>query len=70
MGIEPGRHTAGHGSEVKATSSLGANATRWLAPLRDRLGSRFVQGTVLYTGPGALPLGDRLTAQPIATLWA
>ena len=57
------------GIEVKATTSLGANATKWLAFLRDRLGDRFTQGVVLYTGPRALPLGDRLSAQPIEALW-
>lgn len=55
--------------EVKATTSLGTNAAKWLALLRDRLGDRFVQGVVLYTGTRALPLGDRLTAQPIEALW-
>jgi len=55
--------------EVKATTSLGANAAKWLVHLRDRLGERFVQGVVLYTGANALPLGDRLTAQPIAAVW-
>jgi uncharacterized protein len=55
--------------EIKATSSLGANATRWLNQLRDRLGNRFTQGVVLYTGSTALPVGERVTAQPIAALW-
>lgn len=55
--------------EVKATTSLGTNSAKWLAFLRDRLGDRFVQGVVLHTGPRALPLGDRLTAQPIEALW-
>lgn len=55
--------------EVKATTSLGTGAVRWLSHLRDRLGERFAQGVVVYTGSNALPLGDRLTAQPIAALW-
>ena len=55
--------------EVKASTSIGADAFKWLAQLRDRVGDRFVQGTVLYTGERALSFGDRLTAQPIATLW-
>jgi len=55
--------------DVKATVSLGADAFRWLRRLRDGLGARFVQGTVLYSGGDALPFGDRLTAQPIAALW-
>ena len=55
--------------DVKATTSLGTNAFRWLAELRDRLGDRFVQGVVLYTGARSLPFGDRLTAQPLEVLW-
>lgn len=55
--------------EVKATTSIGAGAFTSLTRLRDLLGARFVQGVVLYTGPDALPFGDRLTAQPLAALW-
>jgi predicted AAA+ superfamily ATPase len=55
--------------EVKATTSVGQNAFKWLAQLRDRLGNRFVQGVVLYTGSESLPFGDRLSAQPISVLW-
>ena len=55
--------------EVKATTSIGADAFKWLAKVRDGLGDRFVQGTVLYAGNQALAFGDRLTAQPIAALW-
>jgi uncharacterized protein len=38
--------------------------------LRDRTGSQFVHGFVLYLGKRVLPLGDRITAQPISALWA
>jgi hypothetical protein len=38
--------------------------------LRDELGDRFVAGVVLHTGTGVYPLGDRLLAAPICTLWA
>lgn len=55
--------------EVKATTSVGADAFKWLAKMRDHLGKRFVQGTVLYTGKNALSFGDRLTAQPLSSLW-
>lgn len=55
--------------EVKAGMSLGNKPTKWLSLLRDRLGSRFVAGVVLYTGQEALPLGDRLAAMPIEALW-
>ena len=36
---------------------------------RQRLGSRFVAGYVLYTGQQTLPFGDRLRALPIDALW-
>jgi hypothetical protein len=55
--------------EVKATSSLGPKAFRPLQLLRDRLGDRFAQGVVLYTGGQALRFGERLSAQPIEALW-
>jgi len=38
--------------------------------LRDKLGSRFTIGVVLYTGTNALPFGDRLWALPYSALWA
>lgn len=57
------------GIEVKAGASLGAKAFKGLAELRDRLGSRFARGIVLYSGSDALPAGDRLAALPIEALW-
>ncbi len=58
------------GVEVKAARSLGASDARSLAWMRDRLGTDFVQGVVLYTGEEVLPLGDRLTALPLSALWS
>jgi uncharacterized protein len=55
--------------EVKASSNIGARAFSSMKNLRDKMGQRFVQGVVLYTGPYALSFGDRLTAQPISSLW-
>ncbi|MBI4730502.1 MAG: ATP-binding protein [Acidobacteria bacterium] len=55
--------------EVKAGASFRRDAVKWLALLRDRCGRDFVHGYLLYAGPHALPLGDRLTALPIAALW-
>lgn len=57
------------GIEVKASASVGARATRWLARLRDRLGGRFVAGLVLHTGTTSAPFGDRIAAVPIDVLW-
>lgn len=57
------------GIEVKAGADIGRRDVRHLAKLRDRLGSRFLAGVVLHTGPTPLPLGDRLLAVPISALW-
>lgn len=55
--------------EVKAGAGVPASAVRNLASLRDRLGSRFVAGVVLHSGPRATELGDRIAGMPLATLW-
>lgn len=56
--------------EVKAAASVGPGDTRGLAVLRDELGDRFVQGVVLAAVDRTVPLGDRITAAPVSTLWA
>jgi uncharacterized protein len=43
---------------------------RHLIWLRDELGDRFVHGVVFHTGPRVYQLDERITAAPIATLWA
>lgn len=58
------------GVEVKATSAPNAAAAEHLEWLRDELGSRFLVGVVLHTGPRTFQLGDRIVAAPISTLWA
>lgn len=58
------------GIEVKAGADVGPREVRHLSRLRERLGTRFVVGVVLHSGPSALPLGDRLWALPISALWA
>ena len=55
--------------EIKATAAPSAADARHLAWLRDHTGEQFIAGVVLHTGPGAFPLGDRLWAQPISSLW-
>lgn len=57
------------GIEVKSGSPTRTEA-RHLAWLRDEYKDRFVAGVVLYTGPHVYELGDRITAAPIASLWA
>jgi predicted AAA+ superfamily ATPase len=58
------------GIEVKSAATARMYDFRGLALLRDRLGSRFKAGVVLYTGERTLPFGDRLAAVPLAGLWA
>ena len=57
------------GIEIKASSTVTPKAARHLAWLRDELGTAFVRGIVLHTGPMTFPLGERLWAMPIAALW-
>jgi len=56
--------------EVKAGTAVRAEDFRGLAVLRERLGSSFIGGVVLYTGELAYQLADRLYAVPIDQLWA
>lgn len=56
--------------EVKAGSTVTAHDSRHLVWLREHMGSRFVAGVVLHTGPDAFRLSDSIWALPISTLWA
>jgi predicted AAA+ superfamily ATPase len=58
------------GIEVKASSAARAEDARHLAWLRDEVGDRFAAGVVLHTGSRVYPLGERIIAAPIATLWS
>jgi len=40
-----------------------------LTRLRDKLGSAFKAGALLYAGANTVPFGDRLAAVPISGLW-
>ncbi|NUR73776.1 MAG: ATP-binding protein [Hamadaea sp.] len=55
--------------EIKAAASVGPNDARHLIWLRDKLGDRFAMGAVVYLGQQTVPLGDRLLALPLSTLW-
>ncbi len=55
--------------EIKATAAPSPDDARHLAWLRDHIGDRLLAGIVLHTGPSAFPLGDRLWALPISSLW-
>lgn len=56
--------------EIKAAASVARKDLRAMEKLRDRAGTRFKAGAVLSTGARSVPLGDRLWALPISTLWA
>jgi predicted AAA+ superfamily ATPase len=58
------------GLEVKSAATVVSADFRSLAYLRDKLGSRFVRGVVLYAGTRALPFGERLSALPLSCLWS
>jgi len=57
------------GIEVKSAQRLGDSDFKGLRHLRDRLGSQFVCGVVLYTGLQELPWGTDLYALPVSALW-
>lgn len=58
------------GVEIKATASASIHDARHLVWLRDQLGARFTAGVVLNSGRAVYPLGEQITAVPIAALWA
>ena len=58
------------GIEVKAAATVTTDDFRGLRFLRDKLGTQFKAGAVLYAGDKTLPFGDRVAAVPIAGLWA
>lgn len=57
------------GVEVKSAASVKRKDFAGLRYLRDKLGTRFKAGVVLYTGERTLPFGDRLAAVPLCGLW-
>lgn len=58
------------GIEVKAAMSISQKDFKGLIFLRDQLGAQFQAGIVLHAGKQILPMGDRLWAMPISTLWS
>ena len=57
------------GVEVKAAASIKESDLRGLKRLAAAAGDRFTRGVVLYDGVEVVPLGERLCAAPISTLW-
>jgi len=55
--------------EVKATATPHPRDAAGLKLLRDNLGDRFKQGILLHLGATQLPIGDRISAVPMAALW-
>lgn len=57
------------GVEIKAAASVREGDLRGLKRLAGIAGEKFKMGVILYDGTETLPLGDRLWAAPISTLW-
>ena len=57
------------GVEIKAAASVGIGDLRGLQRLASIAGDQFKLGVILYEGTETLPLGNRLWAAPISTLW-
>lgn len=55
--------------EVKTGQTAKPEWFRWLAQMRDTIGSQFTAGIALYAGNEILSFGDRLIAAPISALW-
>lgn len=56
--------------EVKSAVTVHESDFRGLRHLKEKLGTRFKAGALLYTGANTVPFGDRLAAVPLAGLWA
>ena len=57
------------GIEVKAAASIKNGDLRGLKRLSSVAGDQFKLGIILYDGTESLPVGDRLWAIPVSTLW-
>lgn len=57
------------GIEIKAANVVKPQAARHLEWLRESLGGSFTRGIVFHTGDSVYPLGDRIWAMPIASIW-
>lgn len=57
------------GVEIKAAATVREGDLRGLKRLAGLAGDKFRMGAILYDGTETMPLGDRLWAVPISTLW-
>jgi uncharacterized protein len=58
------------GIEVKATATLRDADRRGLERLREAAGRSFRYGALLYDGETLVPMGDRIYAIPLRTVWS
>jgi uncharacterized protein len=56
--------------EVKSSETISPVDFKNLKYLKSLYKEKFVRGIVLYTGPGVVFFGDKLSAWPIQSLWA
>ena len=57
------------GVEIKAAATVKASDLHGLKKLAGVAGDQFKMGVLLYDGTETMPLGDRLWAAPLSTLW-
>ena len=57
------------GVEVKAAATVKDSDLRGLKKLAGLAGNQFKMGILLYDGEETMPLGDRIWAAPLSTLW-
>ena len=55
---------------LAASATVTASDAWHLAWLRDETGEAFTAGIVLHAGPYVFPLGDRIIAAPVSSLWS
>jgi predicted AAA+ superfamily ATPase len=55
--------------EVKATATVKESDLRGLKKLANVAGKQFQMGVLLYDGMKMMPLGDRIWAAPLSSLW-
>lgn len=55
--------------EFKASAAVTRDDGKHLVWLRNELGERFVAGAVVYTGPDAFVLDERVLAVPLCAMW-
>lgn len=56
--------------EVKASATPRLRDISGLTQLRDQIGERFRVGLLVHLGPETVPMGDRISAVPLAGLWS